>query len=565
MKRREFVKQGMVVGAALTGAGSFACSERESGAEMRTGTSSAADAGGDLALVNAKILTLEDQQPEAEAVLVRAGRIALVGSTNEVRREAGRARIFDAGGRVVVPGFIDAHVHFECTCLWNAYQVDCHTPPYTDIAGVLGALRAKAAETPPGRWVIGRGAGLPNGFAEKRMPTRQEMDSVSEAHPVLLLSAMHVGVLNTRGFRELGLWDAENVRRMRWPGGKPRVGTTVHRDASGTPSGVVTEMWDLLPPYPIEETRAAIKAHAGPQFLSKGITSVTTMPFHADELRASHELHAAGELPLRLQFFYQVPHTISVDGFFDSGLVPGFGDDLLRFGGLKLFVTGIFNDGLGNRVEDYKWTQEELNDVVYRAHSRGIPVAMHVIGGAEPIERALTAVEEAQRRDPRPVRHRLEHASQLSDPDHVRRMRALGIRVTITRAMRGRPGQTGGSPWKTFIEEGLEPIAISDTTGTQPEFSPLGGIASLVAEPDEGGAAPPGQSVTFDEALRMWTLWAARGSSQERDKGSIRAGKLADFVLLSADPRGSPGAALFDINVDATILGGNVVFERPST
>ena len=320
-----------------------------------------------------------------------------------------------------------------------------------------------------------------------------------------------------------------------------------------------------LPPYPLEEIRAAVREHAGPQFLSKGITSVTTMPFHADELRAMHELHAAGELPLRARFFYQAPHTISVDGFFDSALVPGFGDDMLRFGGLKIFVTGIFSDGLGNRVQDYKWTQEELNDVVYRAHIVGIPVAMHVSGGGGPIERALTAVEAAQRRHAKPVRHRLEHASQLSDPDHVRRIRELGMRVTITRARQGSLGQTGGSPWKTFVREGLEPIAISDTTGSTPEFSPLGGIASLVASPGEGGATPPGESVTFAEALRMWTLWAARGNSEERDKGSIRVGKLGDFAVLSADPRGRDGAEIFDINVDTTILGGDVVFERSPT
>lgn len=565
MRRREFLKRGAVLGTAVTGAGSVACSEQQGAVRIPSGALPTAGMGHDLALVNAKILTLDTPQPEAEAVLVRGGRIAVVGSTDQVRAQAGSTPVLDAGGRVVVPGFIDAHVHFEYTCLWHAYQVDCHTPPHENISDVLGALRAKAAETAPGRWVIGRGGGLPNGFAEKRMPTREEMDTVSETHPVLLLSFMHVGIMNTRGLRELGLWDATAVNKMRWPGGKPRVGSVVHRDTSGTPTGVVTEMWDLLPPYTLEEIRAAVKEHAEPQFLSKGITSVTTMPFHADELRATHELHAAGELPLRTRVFYQAPHTISVDGFFDSALVPGFGDDMLRFGGLKVFVTGIFSDGLGNRVEDYKWTQEELNEVVYRAHVVGIPVAMHTSGGAEPIERALTAVEAAQRRHAKPVRHRLEHASRLSDPDHVRRIRKLGMRVTITRAQRGILGRTGGSPWKTFVREGIEPIAISDTTGSVPEFSPLDGIASLVASPGEGGATPPGESVTFEEALRMWTLWAARGNSEERDKGSISVGKLGDFAVLSDDPRSRDGAEIFDINVDTTILGGNVVFERSPT
>ena len=160
-------------------------------------------------------------------------------------------------------------------------------------------------------------------LAEKRMPTRAEMDSVSKEHPVILLSSMHVGVLNTRGMKETGLWDAAEVAKMTWPGGKPRVGTFVERDASGEPGSVATEMWELLAPYPIDEIEAAIRSHARSQFVEKGLTSVSTMPFTANELRASQRLHAAGELPLRLRVYYNLPQCMSVEAWSVPDSSPG--------------------------------------------------------------------------------------------------------------------------------------------------------------------------------------------------------------------------------------------------
>ena len=559
MNRRDLLK----LAAALAGAsGSSRASFAQEPAPRPASDADGVGRGQDLALINATILTLEPNRPEVSAALVRRGRIVALGEDREVRAQAGAARVFDAGGRVVVPGFIDAHTHFEYTCLWRAFQVDCHTPPVASIPELLDALRARARTTPPGRWVIGRASWLPYPLAEKRMPTRAEMDSVSQEHPVILLSSMHVGVLNTRGMKETGLWDAAEVAKMTWPGGKPRVGTFVERDASGEPGSVATEMWELLAPYPIDEIEAAIRSHARSQFVEKGLTSVSTMPFTANELRASQRLHAAGELPLRLRVYYNLPQCMSVEAVVGAGLEPGFGDDGLRFGGVKIFVTGIWTDGLGHRLEDYKWTADELDAAVGALHDAGVQVCLHTIGDAGPIERALRAVERAQARNPKPIRHRLEHVEQLEDLEHVRRLVKLGMRVTLTRAQRSSGAAAGGPPFRTFVREGLEPIAISDTTGTTPAFSPLQGIAALVAPAGEGGGARAGESVTFDDALRMWTLWAARGNQEERDKGSIAVGKLGDFVVLSRDPRALPAPELFEVEVDATVLGGEVVFER---
>lgn len=146
MKRREFLKRGMVLGTAVTGAGSVACSEPEGAVRIPAGAPPTAGPGHDLALVNAKIITLDAPQPEAEAVLVRGGRIAFVGSTDQVRARAGSSPVLDAGGRVVVPGFIDSHVHFEYTCLWNAYQTTRHSRPPESAYRKSLALSPVAAE-----------------------------------------------------------------------------------------------------------------------------------------------------------------------------------------------------------------------------------------------------------------------------------------------------------------------------------------------------------------------------------------------------------------------------------
>ena len=459
---------------------------------------------------------------------------------------------FDGGGQVVVPGFIDAHCHVEVACVAQAYQALIHTPPLESLRQILDVLRAKATETPPGKWVIARGSfGLASRVPEGRLLTRQDLDGVTENHPVIAFSGRHVAMLNTRALKEMGLWERD---------AKAPPGAIVHRDASGLPTGVATELYYLLPPYSIDEVQAALKTYAREMFVAKGTTSVSTVPYATDDIRADLELQDSGELPLRIRMYYHVPHMISVDGLLATGFLSGVGSDMFRFGGMKVFVDGLGGDGLGNPLEDFKWTQEELDDMVFRAHTAGIQVLMHVItDGAARM--ASTAVERAQRRDPRQHRHRLEHGADVESVEEMRRLRELGLCLVATPS-EGRPGRRTPR-YRTLVEEGLEPIAITDTTGTVPGSSdPLRKIAFAANTVDEGGGAPHGEALTFEDALRMYTIWAARGGFEETDKGSIAVGKLGDFAVLSADPRGRPSAELFDLKVDATILGGQVVFER---
>jgi len=556
MKRRDFFHAG-----AVTGAGALlttACvSPQQDLSEPVAGNVANERWRRDLAVVNGRVVTLEDDQSAAEAVLIRRGRIALVGTTDQVLHEAGSAPRFDAAGRTVVPGFVDPHVHFEMSCNALSYQVACHTPPFTSLREIKDALRVKAAGTPSGEWIIGRGSfGMASRVEEGHLPERAELDMITEDHPLILYSGFHVAMINTRGLKDLGLWDDDtNVPR----------GAILHRDDSGVPTGIATEVWPMPPAYSVDQVKASLRAHAGDLYVSKGITSISTLPLAGTDLVADQALQASGDLPIRLRAYYHVPHLLTLEDFLGIGLQQGFGTDMFRVGGVKIFVDGAGSDGLDRRLADFKWTQEELNAFVLLAHSQGVQLMMHAVTdpGHQMIE---AAVEATLAREPALLRPRIEHGGDVEDIERIQRLARLGIIPIITpqqeraAAPRTRPMVT--PRYRTLVEAGVMPAACSDATGTVPVFSPLGAIASLVASPEEGGGTPPGEELTFDDALRMHTIWAARSGFEDHDRGSIAIGKFGDLAVLSADHEGMTGGELYDLKVDATILGGEVVFER---
>ena len=556
MKRRDFFHAGAVAGAgALLPAACVPSQQDPSGPVAENDAS--ARWRRDLAVVNGRVVTLEDDQPAAEAVLVRQGRIALVGTTDQVTREAGSAPRFDAAGRTVVPGFVDPHVHFEMACNALSYQVACHTPPFTSLREIKDALRSKAATTPAGEWIIGRGGyGMAGLVEEGHLPERTELDAVTEDHPLILYAGLHVAMINTRGLRELGLWDDDsNVPR----------GAILHRDDSGLPTGIATEVWPMPPAYSVDQVEASLRAHARDLYVSKGMTSISTLPLAGTDLVADQAVQASGDLPIRLRAYYHVPHLLTLEDFLGMGLAQGFGTDMFRVGGVKIFVDGAGSNGLGRRFADFKWTQEELNAFVLQAHSHGVQLMMHASTdpGHQMVE---AAVEATLAREPASMRPRVEHGGDVEDIERVRRLARLGIIPVITpqqeRAATPRTGSRTTPRYRTLVEAGVMPAACSDTTGTIPVFSPLGAIASLVASPEEGGGTPPGEELTFDDALRMHTIWAARSGFEDHDRGSVAVGKFGDLAVLSADHEGMTGGELYDLRVDATILGGDVVFER---
>jgi predicted amidohydrolase YtcJ len=454
----------------------------------------------------------------------------------------------------------------ETACqFYGALHLDVHVPPVQNLQQMFDLVRKRVQETGNDRWIIARSSfSFDSGISEKRFATRLELDAISETHPIVILAGLHRAVLNSIAFKKLGLWTPDDARNLRWKDGRRRIGTDVARDPNGVPTGLATEIYDLLPAtiYTPAEKRNAVKTQVVPNFVAKGITSVLTMPFNGDDLVADQQLQREGALPLRLRVHHIVPLVASLDSLLDCGLLAGQGNDMYRFGGVKVFVAGAGVNAYGKVLSDLKWTQDELNETLYRAHCAGFQVLLHEEGHAS-FDLAVNAVENAQRQRPLALRHRLEHYAELESIDEMARVRLAGMRVTITVPFDRGVRYPGYDPrYATLIRQGLEPVAISDATGTMPNFSPLQGIASIVAPLTEGGTAPERESPSLEDALKMWTSWAASSQFEENDKGSITPGRLGDFAVLSGDLTQYRGGALFDLRVDATILGGRVVFQR---
>jgi len=566
MNRRKFVSSG-VIGARLLSRPSVGQSQTTPESAVPSGDTPGFSTltGQDLALVNADIITLDPRRPAVSAALVRGGRIVLVGDTREVRSQAGKAAEYDAGGRVVIPGFVDNHCHVEDSCVVGDEQPTLHG--LKSISEMIAKVRSVASRTPKGDWVLMQAVAsdFPNEVAEKRWLNREDLDQTTEEHPVMVVLGIHASILNTRGWKATGYWEPGNEKNVLWKGdGTPRMGSIIQRDSSGHPSGLATEVWDFRPGYKVEQYKASLRRHFKEWFLSKGLTSIVTIQDTApNEFLALQELQQEGGLPARLRVYPVVPHAVALKDLTRVGWRTGFGNDIFRFGGVKFFVDGIGTDFLGHSVAEVKWTQETLTSALTACQRGGLQAIMHVVT-PEGWELVLNSLEEARRIAPGELRHRVDHRTLADDPG-IQRAKALGITCGITA-----PRQTPGTPpfgayarfhrYRTLV--GMEmAIAVLDAAGPGGNYHPMQGIANIIAEQSAGGSAPPGESVTLDQALRMWTLWPARNNFEDRDKGSIEAGKFGDFAVLSADPRGRSPREIHGITTHATIVGGNVVYE----
>jgi hypothetical protein len=329
-------------------------------------------------------------------------------------------------------------------------------------------------------------------------------------------------------------------------------------------------MWDLLPAFGTEDVKGALQAQAARLFVANGVTTIHNLPYSGHDVAAVRDLQESGELPLRLRYFVHAGRHMELDELFALGLKPGFGDELLTFGGVKTFIDGCCHDGYGNKLWDVKWTRSELFDFVGRVHDAGQQLWMH-INSQLSIDLGLDAYEYALNRNPRPHRHRLEHSADfVNDRAQIARLKRLGVGVVTTPQFIYSQGDTMGNRYprpyqlRSLIDAGLQPIGSSDATGTVPDgIAPLFNIACAVTRRTQrGNVHNAEEAVSVGDAFRMFSVWPAYWAYEEDNKGALSSGKLADFAVLSDDAFDVEQQALFDLHVDATILGGEVVFER---
>lgn len=510
-----------------------------------------------LILLNANIITLDPLNPRAQLVAIGNGKILGIGHNEDlVNLKSGEPEIIDCKGKTIVPGFIDAHMHLTS---FAESLVTLSLEPRNNIrsiADVQTRISQLSEKQPPGTWIR---CGGYNEFhlAEKRHPNRWDLDRASSLHPIKLTHrTAHAHVLNSLALTLAGI-------SKETPDPE---GGIIDRDLkTGEPSGLLYAMGDYLakviPPLNEHELTRGIEMASG-ELISLGITSVQDASARNDRERWERfeRWKSQGRLVPRVSML------LGVKGFVDyrrSDFTPKRDKTDLRIDGIKIILdetTGRLNP-----------TQGELNDLVLAIHRLGLQAVTHAIEETA-IEAACTAVEYALRRSPRrDHRHRIEHCS-VCPPPLAKRVASLGAIVVTqpsfiyysgNRYLKTVPNLQLKHlyPVRTLIENGVHVAGSSDCPVVPP--NPLIGIYSAISRMSETGKTiSKREGITPLDALRLYTEYAARATFEGKTKGSITPGKLADLVVLSADPTAAPADEVKDIRVEMTVLNGKVVWDR---
>lgn len=534
----------------------------------------------DVVFLNGNVITVDQSKPAAQAFAIANGRFVAVGTNAEIRPLAVRGvKVVDLKGKTVTPGFNDTHLHPHAS---YAEGSPYYTPwlgpdKVRNMTELIAALKRKAAITPKGQPVRGERY---DDIKLGRHPNRHDLDQVSTEHPISIThSSGHVSAVNSYMLNAAGV--DKNT--------PDPAGGAFDRDPDGTPNGVVREAARgrltrrgassgesaARPPF---EAQVEGYLRCFREYAERGITSCAAAGSGPENIRLYQAVRAAGN-PVRLGVMIsQSNYKIAAD----LGLRSGFGDDMLRLTGIKAFHGNSLSGRTCWLSEEYSdrpgyfgippaRSQAQLDEEIQAMHDAGWQIATHSNGDRE-IDMVLTAIERAQAKNPRPdARHRIEHASVMTQP-LLERAKKAGV-ILVFHAYMWEHGDKLASygpkrlammhPYRTAIDMGVLVAGHSDSTVSAAD--PLLRIQDMVTRLGaDGREYGVNQRVSVDEAIRVWTLDGAYTTFEENIKGSITPGKLADFVVLRADPRKVAPRAIKDIVIDSTWIGGKAVFTAPA-
>ena len=511
----------------------------------------------DLILFNAHILTMEYTNPRAGFVATAGERIIGVGDAdNWSAFQGNRSRIIDCGGRTVIPGFNDAHIHVFAL-VSSLLSLDCGPSSVRSIADIQRLVGARANEIPCERWIKGSEY---NEFylAENRHPDRWDLDQAAPNHPIKLAHrTRRACVLNS-----LALSLANITKETPDP-----PGGIIERDyETGEPTGLIFGMntylsEHVIPPRSVEELEEGTR-QANHILLAAGITSFQEATAH-NGLSQWHHLQKIKEAGTLCSRVTMMSGFDAFTQFIERGMGPGFGDENLHLGMVKIII-----DETRGMMDP---PQELLNEMVLAVQRAGFQAAIHAIE-VTTVEAAVTAIEYALHRvSEGDYRHRIEHCSECP-PELLRRMREAGITIVTQPAFLYHGGERYLSqvapeklPWLyrlgAFQRNGITVAASSD--GPVTPINPLESIyAAVTRRAKNGHTLLPEERISPWEALWMHTMGGAYASFKDDVKGSIATGKLADLVVLDNDPTEVMSREIKDITVEKTIIGGEIVWER---
>lgn len=521
----------------------------------------------DLLIQNAHILSLDENDTRYTSMAVRGERIIALGG-EDLGAEFQAASVLDLEGATVMPGFNDSHMHIDAIPPW---YVDLNA--VNSIAHIQRLVAAKTRELDPGAWITGYGWSEDN-LAEQRKPLRADLDQAAPNHPVMLTRAgAHSAVFNSRALELAGI-DAQTPQPS---------GGVIERDDSGALNGIVREahgelVRTLLPKMSTIQFKTSLAEELHKLF-ALGITSITEANNTLDTYRLWDEIYASH--PRRLpratnQLFFTTAEEM-------AAFRQQFGDASghLAPGPIKIFVDGGFTGPAAFTSAPYKGEDsyrgaltepmEQLAAQIREAHAAGWQLGIHAIGDAAitlTVDALAAAIDAHPRAD---HRHYLNHFTVMPTLEVMDKMARYGIAISqqpnFTYTLEGRyrtylDGKrlAHNNPLATPISRGIR-VAISS------DILPLGpwvGIyAATTRRGQSGEVYAPEEKITRIEALRAYTLGGAWLNFAEHDKGTLEPGKLADFIVLDADPLQVSDAQLLDIQTRATYLGGRRVWTAP--
>jgi predicted amidohydrolase YtcJ len=533
-------------------------------------------------LLNGNVVTMARPGEMAQAVAIQGDKIIAVGTNAEIRALAGAAtKTIDLGGKTLLPGFYAAHDHFPSWGRVSLYQVDLNSPPIgtmRTLDDIVAALKEKASQTRPGQWVVGRGYD-DTLIAERRHPTRQDLDRASTEHPIWIVhTSGHLGVANSRALA-LAKIDRDTPQT---PGG------VIRKDpATGEPTGVIEERTSLVgrltPALSLEQRLQAIRLCDG-EYLSRGVTTTVIAGGAGSVVPDLVKARARGWLHLRAlgMLAGATAEPMPLEKAAELSPVP----TQVRISGVKLYhdgslqgFTGFLTAPYATQTEgksDYvgypSRPRERLVETVRKYHQAGYQIAIHGNGDAA-IDDILYAFRVVQDETPRPdARHRIEHC-QTPREDQLAAMKELGITPSFfvghvyywgdrhRDIFLGEQRAARISPLASALKHGLR-FTIHNDTPVTPVNPLLLVWCSVNRLTKDGTVLGPDQRIGVYEALRAVTIVAAWQNFEEHTKGSIEPGKLADFVVLGENPLTVKPERLKDIEVVETIVGGESVFAR---
>ena len=541
----------------------------------------------DAVYFNGNIITLDAAGSTVSGVAVKDGKILKVGSSDEMKKLAGDStRLIDLGGKTVVPGLIDAHCHPMETIYLKEDWVDCRYPETQSVNQALDNIAAWAKKTPRGEWIfVACVSASENKFVEKRIPTKAELDAVAPDNPVVLANGAHLCVVNSPALKLLGI--RKGMTKL------PHGGSVI-LDKNGEPIGALADAQADVPNNPTLADLERYYTKSIQEFWNQnGFTSLLAIT-PAAALPVLQKIAMSKITPT-------IRYTTSIWTSANDKDMPedlskfqmpkGTDPAWYRFGGIKDWIDGENDARTGYMCEPYighfdtdppgghgtlVTDQLGANRLASIANKAGV-ICMFHCSGDKATDIGLNAYEEVIKSGRPGTNMRIEHFGmfQLTDAQlqRAKEMKKKGLHVSVQpiwllelvkadyENMGANRAHTGFQ-FRSMIDAGLEPTASTDMTGIYlGNINPFEAIYAMVTRDSDKGKFVPGQAISVTEALKMWTIWAAKSMGEADAKGSIEPGKYADMTVLSQDIFTMPKENIKEVKAFMTIVGGKIVYE----